>query len=159
MPDPVPTAQGKIIDAYAELLEGYTDLAGKTVITDRSRDDPLATEDLDAIVIYAEAWDFDDDDRQGQTIHRMLLNFDVLSDGAVHGAINRANQETIAHIVAAIHSDPVLGGRLEDARALNVAPPVDNGKSVGGASLQVALTFYTPLGDHFTIVGAGGTTF
>lgn len=156
---PLPTAAGKIIDAYKALFLTRPVLSEKDIFTDRSKDDPLATEDLDAIVIYAEAWEFGRDAEQGQWIHRMALNCDVIGHGSQHGAINRATQEIIGEIVAAVGSDPLLGGRLQDAQPGDIAPPMDNGRSVGGASLQIALTFYTPAYDLFTLVGEGGARF
>lgn len=80
--------------------------------------------------------------------------------GAVRiGVISRSAQERIAFILAAIGTDPTLGLRIEDIDERDVAPPMDNGKSVGGASLQVVCTFYTPRRDHFTIIGVGGDLF
>lgn len=156
MPD---TAQAKIIGAYAALLSGYAPLTGKTIITDRSPEDAIDREETPAIVIYPQAWSFDASPEQGQTIHEMLLNFDVIESSADVGIIGRAAQEAIANIIGAIHSDRVLGNRLEDAQEIDVAPPTDNGKSVGGASLQIKVQFITPRGDHFTILGLGGATF
>lgn len=158
MPD---TAQAKILDAYKALVEGYAPLAGKSVITDRSPEEAIEDAELPAIVIYFEAWDFRDAPELGQSmeLHTALINFDVIETSANVGFVSRRNAETIAHINAAVQTDPVLGGRIEDFRGMNVAPPMDNGKSVGGASLQAAIRFYTPLRDHFTIVGIGGETF
>ena len=146
------TAQGQILDAFGDLLRDYPDLAEENIITDRSPEEAIADEETPCTVIYCEAWRFDDAPMQGQTRHDMLINFECIETSANVGIISRANQARIAHIVAALHGDPTLGGRLEDCRPIDVAPPMDNGKSIGGASLQVAIRFYTPLGDHFTIV-------
>jgi len=146
------TAQGQILDAYGVLLGGWPGLDGETIFTDRSPEDAIDAEETPCTVIYCEAWRFDDAPMQGQTRHDMVLNFECIETSAHVGIVSRANQARIAQVVAALHSDPTLGGRLENCRPVDVAPPMDNGKSVGGASLQVLIRFYTPLGDHFTIV-------
>lgn len=157
MPDPRPTAQTKIVEAFATLFRDAPDLTDLPVFTDRAPDDGFdADTELPCLVITVEAWSFQNDFSQGQTRHSMIVNFDVLETGARVGVITRSAQERIAYVLAAIGDDPTLGLRLEDIDERDVAPPMDNGKSVGGASLQVACTFYTPRRDHFTIIGVGG---
>ncbi|WP_054944168.1 hypothetical protein [Novosphingobium sp. KN65.2] len=153
------TAQGKIIDAFKALFEADSDLSGIGIITDRSPDEAIADEEIPCIVISTEAWGFQNDFSQGQTRHELLINFEYIESSANVGIIGRKAQEVIAYMLAAIGSDPTLGGRLEDFDERDVAPPMDNGKSIGGSSLQGLCTFYTPRRDHFTIVGVGGATF
>ncbi|HUD29726.1 MAG TPA: hypothetical protein VMQ93_12695 [Novosphingobium sp.] len=160
MPEPLPTAQTKIVEAFAALFRAYPPLIGIPVETERGPDDTYDGEtELPRIVITVEAWRFENDASQGQTRHSMTINFDVLETSAQVGVISRSAQERIAFILAAIGTDPTLGLRLEDIDERDVAPPMDNGKSVGGASLQVVCTFYTPRRDHFTIIGVGGDLF
>lgn len=157
MPD---TAQTKIITAFAQLLGGYGPLADVSIITDRAPEEAVEAEEMPCIVIFCTAWSFDNTDwSQGQTTHRMVLNFEFIGSSEKIGIINRTAQENLAYILAAIGTDPTLGGRLEDFAEQDVAPPMDNGKSVGGSSLQAEVLFYTPRRDHFTIVGLGGTLF
>ena len=154
------TAEGKILNALETLLAEWPELTGRKIITDRIPDDALyPAVDLPAIVIYAEAWSFGASYEQGQTRHDMLINFECIETTAHVGVVSRENQACIAHIIAALHSDRTLGGRLEDMQERDVAPPMDNGRSVGGASLQIGVQFHTPRGDHFTIVGQGGDVF
>lgn len=160
MPDPVPTAQSKIVGAFAELLEGYAPLAGISVFTDRSPEDAVQDEEMPCIVIFCQAWAFDNTDwSQGQTTHKMTLNFEFIGTSEVIGIVNQKAQEVLAYVLMAIGDDPTLGGRLEDFEEIDVAPPGDNGKSVGGSSLQGICTFYTPRRNHFVIVGQGGDEF
>jgi hypothetical protein len=160
VPEPTPTAQTKIVEAFAELFRAAPDLISLPVHTDRAPDDGFdADTELPCLVITVEAWSFQNDFSQGQTRHTMIVNFDILETGAMVGVISRTAQARIAYALAAIGDDPTLGGRLEDIDERDVAPPMDNGKSVGGASLQVACTFYTPRRDHFTIIGLGGDIF
>lgn len=156
MPD---SAQGKILDAFAALYGGYAPLDDITVITDRSPDEAITGEELPCIVIGCEGWRFDPDMEPGSTFHTMILNFDFLETSANVGIVSRRAQEVIAYMLAAIGTDPTLGGRLEDIQEIDVAPPMDNGKSVGGSSLQCICTFRTPRRDHFTIIGVGGAEF
>lgn len=159
MPEAAPDALAKIIDAAVALALSYDPLANETFFADRSPEDAVGPDEMPAWVVFAEAWDFDSAMEQGQTRHQALINFERLESSASVGVISRANRAAIAHLVAALHTDRILGGRLEDLQELNVAPPMENGRSVGGASLQVAVTFYTPRGDHFTIVNDRDQTF
>lgn len=151
-------ALSQIMDQYKMLLEGFeprlndTPFSDYTILVDQSPDDAVEGDQIPAVVIYAEAYDFDNDFEQGQTVHTALLNFDVIETSQSAGVVGREARSAIAEIVRAIHSDRTLGGRLEDAQERNVAPPMDNGRSIGGASLQVAIRFYTSRGDHFTII-------
>ncbi|MGF7152617.1 hypothetical protein [Novosphingobium gossypii] len=157
MPEPLPTAQSKIVDAFAALLRAFPDLSGTPVYTERDPDDGLdADTELACIVISVENWTFQNDYSQGQSRHRMVVNFDYLETSARAGQVSRAAMEKVAFILAAIGTDPTLGGRLEDFDERDVAPPMDNGKSIGGSSLQGVCAFYTPRRDHFTIIGVGG---
>ena len=159
MPDPVPTAQGKIIEALRVLIEGYPTLGDEPVYANRAPEDAISHDDIPSILIFAGSWEFEDDEMQGQTLHDLLVYIERIETSANVGLVSAVNQEKIAHVVAALHSDPELGGRAQRVQPLNVAPPMDNIKSIAGASLQVRVQFYTPLGDHFTIAGMGGETF
>jgi len=152
-------ALAKIMDAFGVLAESYPALANETFFIDRSPEDGITVEEMPCWVIYAEAYDFDPAMEQGQTRHQALINFERVETSESVGVIGRANRVGIAHLVAALHQDRTLGGRLEDTQELNVAPPMENGRSVGGASLQVSVAFYTPRGDHFTIVNDYEQTF
>lgn len=154
MPDQQLDALAQIIDAFCALAEGYAPLATETFFPDRSPEDGITVEEMPCWVIYAEAYDFDPAMEQGQTRHQALINFERIESSETVGVISRANRAGIAHLIAALHQDRTLGDRLEDTQELNVAPPMENGRSVGGASLQVAIAFYTPRGDHFTIVSS-----
>jgi hypothetical protein len=158
--DPRPTAQTKIVEAFAALLRAHDQLRLIPIDADPEPDEAYDGDtDLPRIVITVEAWAFQNDFSQGQTRHTMILNFDVLESSAQVGVISRSAQERVAYILQAIGGDPTLGGRLEDFDERDVAPPIDNGKSVGGSSLQGTCTFFTPRRDHFTIVGVGGDLF
>lgn len=160
MPEAAPTAQTKIVEAFKTLFRSYPPISAKSVYTDRDPDDGIDADiELDCFVITVEAWTFQNDFSQGQTRHTMIVNFTYLETSARSGQVSQAAMEALAHLLAAIGTDPSLGTRVEDIDERDVAPPMENGKSIGGSSLQVAVTFYTPRRDHFTIVGVGGDLF
>lgn len=146
------TAQAKVLDAFKALIEGYTALSAIPVFSDRSPDDAIESGEVPCIVLSCEYWRFEDSPQQGQVIHTMLVNFDVIETQATVGTVNRKAQDRIAHIIAAVGTDPTLDDLIEEFDPIDVAPPMDNGKAIGGSSLQARVTFYTPRWDHFTIV-------
>lgn len=154
-------AIAKILDEWKAVLEASPALAGETIRSDLSPDEALDGEtDLPVIVIYTEAWDFDQSPYQGQTHHSVLINFERIESSANVGVVSRSNSEILAEVIKVIHANRTLGGRLESVEEQNIAPPgSDFRKSIAGASLQTIQHFYTPRGDHFTIVGQGGATF
>lgn len=153
------TAPDKIVDAWATLIGAWSDLSGETVIVDQSVDEAVEAESYPCTVIQIESWGFQRAMEQGQELHTIVVNFDRIDSSAQVGVVSRANRTALAHVVAALHSDPSLGGRLQDCDWRDVASPMADGKSVSGASLQAVAQFYTPAGDHFTIAGVGGDTF
>lgn len=145
-------ALSQVLDAFGDVMAAMPALSGETIKIDLSADEAVEDDILPCWIVYAEAYDFNDAPNQGQTQHDALINFERIETSANVGMVSRANRNAIASLIAGLHEDPTLGGRLQDLSTLNVAPPMDNGKSIGGASLQVKVTFFTPLGDHFTIV-------
>jgi len=159
MAEPQPDALAKIISAFVALATAHPALAAEPFFEDRSPEDAFDRDEMPAWAVFAEFWSFDPAPDQGQTRHTAAINFERVETSSSVGVISRGNREAIGHLVAALHSDRTLGGRIEDVQELNLAPPMENGRSVGGASLQVAVTFYTPRGDHFTIVNDADQTF
>lgn len=155
MADPTP-AIAKLEEAARDCLAAWPDLAGWAVLTETTTDVALAEEDGDAITIYTVGWQPDDDLMQGQTRHVVTLAFETASRGSATASIDRASQVAFARMVAAFHASDNLAGMVEDIQSIDVGT-VQNGKDVGGASLHIRFTFYTPLGDWFTIVGATQT--
>jgi len=156
MPD---TAFAKVENAFAEALRTWPDLAGYTVVTDRSVD--IAPEDNETdkqIAIYTAALAHDNSDEHGQTVHAAMIEFEVTSSAPGLG-LGSANLETIALIVAALSQDRTLGGRLQDWQEIDTVSPATNGKDVSAASLQIRAQFFTSRTDWFTLLGQGGLTF
>ena len=159
MPD---TALAKVEDALKALFEAYAPLDGVTFHTARSPDEAFDEEDLEAgaqVLILTDSFEFDHDESQGQTQVDALLICEVIELSSSAGIVTRNTQEVIAHMIAAIHADRTLGGRLEDLEEQDVAPSARNGVDASACSLLLKTVFYTPRGDLFTIVGPGGLTF
>lgn len=153
------TAIAKIEDALKALLQAYAPLSGWIIITDQSNDVAHEEGTDKTIAIYTVAYGFEIADEGGQTLHQATVEFEAISQTQAVGTINRTNHAALAHVVGAIAQDRHLGGRLQDIQETDVAPSGANGRDVGSASLQAAVQFYTPRGDHFTISGMGGQTF
>lgn len=159
MPD---TALAKVEDALKALFEAYAPLEGVTFHTARSPDEAFDEEDLEAgaqVLILTESFELNHDESQGQTQVDASLICEVIELSSATGVVTRNTQEVIAHMIAAIHADRTLGGRLEDLEEQNVAPSGRNGIDASACSLLLDTVFYTPRGDLFTIVGPGGLTF
>jgi len=158
VPEPL-VAIAKVEDALAAVLTASPALAGYTIVTDQSKDVAFEEGTDQLIQIYTVAYAFDQADEQNQTYHRASIEFEAISQTQTVGTISRANHAALAHVLAAFAGDRTLGGMVLDIQEIDVAPSGANGKDVGSASLQVTVEFFTPRGDHFTIVGLGGTLF
>ncbi|MGQ2942925.1 MAG: hypothetical protein ACT6Q7_02870 [Blastomonas fulva] len=156
------TALAKVEDALKALFEAYAPLDGVTFHTARSSDEAFDEEDLEAgaqVLILTESFEMAHDESQGQTQVDASLICEVIEISSSAGVVTRNAQEIIAHMIAAIHTDRTLGGRLEDLEEQNVAPSGRNGIDASACSLLLDVVFYTPRGDLFTIVGPGGSNF
>ncbi len=156
MPD---TAIAKVENALKAQLEAWPALSAYSIEADTNEAEAVEFEADKIIRIYTVAWTCDQSDEQGQTIHTATIEFEAVNSTQASGTISRANQEAIAHIVAAIASDRTVGGRLQDIQEVDVASAGADGRDADAASLQTTVQFFTPRDDWFTIVGAGGERF
>lgn len=149
-------AISKVEDRLGEVIAAYPALAGYTVQADAAPND---ASDAMTIVIYTTGYQMHQSDEQGQTRHAATMEFEVISGPSTFGSVSRQNQVAFAHIIAAIAADRSLGGMVEDIQEVDVAPVEQNGRDHAGASLQTAITFYTPRDDWFTVIGVGGALY
>jgi hypothetical protein len=151
-------ALNQVIDLIAAVISAKAELDTHTVVTDRPADEAFDEAELPAINIYAESIEFDAAYMQGHMMHTVFLNCDVLRIGDSLGQLSRRTLTDIGHIQAAIKADFNSGiGQLKDLQdieEINVAPPMDTGLNISGASLQYRVTFYTPTDDPFTLIPA-----
>lgn len=155
MPDP---ASRKILLAFKALIDPI--MGAQNTYIDLSDDEPLAANKRPAIALRIVSIDYDvAPDGMSQTMHRATLQCDCFSDATVSQAIDQKNQETIARIMERIGTDPVLGGRLQDINATGSSGSEMDGADTGCAILELAIIYFTPRYNYFTIVGHGGQTF
>lgn len=152
------TSLSKVEDALAAALAAHAALADHTVITDQPSDVALEDDQLPALVITTVAYRQEQSDEQGQTLHAAKIDVAAVHRGPAL-IIGRANYESLAHVIAAIHPDRTLGGRLHDLQENDLAPVDANKADAGAVSLQFDAIWFTRRGDWFTIVGQGGALF
>lgn len=152
------TSLSKVEDALKAALQSYPALADRTIITDQPSDVALEDDQIPALVITTVAYTQEQSDEQGQTLHAAKIDVASVVTGAAL-IIGRANYEALAHVIAAIHPDRTLGGRLHDLQERDVAPVDANRADAGAVSLQFDAIWFTRRGDWFTIVGQGGALF
>lgn len=132
-----------------------------TVAIDRSDDEPFSFDERPALAIRVPSVQLDTAPELGggMTRCRAAFELDFHSSQTSGETIDEANQRGIALLIAAIGADRTLGGRCENVEEQAISGSELDGATVGCAILSVDVTFYTPRGDLFTIVGVGGQRF
>lgn len=150
MADP---AIAQVEDMLQATLAAWPGLTGWAVVTDRRLDEALSEEEGNTVLIYTVQYQTICALESGQTEHKAVIEFEAVSHTPTIGTISRANHTALAHIAAAIAaSGRTLNGRIQWIEEVDVAPAEPRGKDVGGASLQMQATFFTPHDDWFSIV-------
>lgn len=142
----------QIIDALADVLRAADPLGGHTIITDQSSDVAFEAESYPLVSIGLTAWRPFNDRQQGQTMHEIEVEFEVVSGKETAGLISRNNMASLAHVLAAIAADRTLDGLIEDIQESQITPAGPEGIEAGSTVLVTTVTFYTPRDDLFTIV-------
>lgn len=146
----------QVLDLIKQVLDAKAELDAFTIVTDRPAEEAFSEEEMPALNIYAESLAMDTAYEQGQTICTAFINCDVLRMGDALGQLSRRTLADIGHIIAAIKTDRNSGtghlATLQDIEEVNVAPPMDTGLNISGASMQYRVQFHTPTDDPFTIV-------
>jgi hypothetical protein len=154
MPDPAIRIVQNRIRNECESIGGYN------VFVDRPDAEPFDEADYPAINIRAVTVQFDAaPDGQWQTMHRAKFQLDCISGREVGEAIDLINQRAVADIIAALHADRTLGGRLQDLNEIAVSGSELDGADIGSALLEIEALFFTPRGDFYTIVGQAGVHY
>lgn len=156
MPDPVPAIRKVQAAIKAQIFAAYPAL---NVIIDRTDDEPLDENEWPAAIIKMMVDEMSHGPEQGQCSHRVIVHIECQSGNTATNSIDAVNQMTIAQIVAAIHADRTLGGRVEDIEESTSDASENAGADAGAAVLLFETRYYTPRGDLFTIVGVGGVLF
>lgn len=148
----------QVLDLIKGALVADAGLTGWNIVTDRSADDAFQEEEMPAINIYAESLSIETALMQGQVIYDAMVNCDVLRMGDALGQLSRKTLEGVGLIQRAIRTSFNSGVGplvvLQSIEEQDVAPPMETGLNVSGASLQYRVVFYTPTDDPFTITPA-----
>lgn len=150
MPDILAPIQ--VRELIKDVIQTYPLLAGRRIITNRSKDDALSEDDGDAITIWCVAAKPVIEFGGHEVTWSAVYEFEVVSRTQPFGTIDDATMTTFGYIVAAIAPDRTLGGQIQDIQEIDIAPTVQYGTDVSGASLQVRAEFHTMRDDWFTLV-------
>lgn len=142
----------QVEDRLAVVLDAYAALSAYSVGVSESIDIALEDADLPALVIFTASYSFDVADENWNAIHRAEIQVEAINPTPATGSISRANRNALAHVVAAVAADRSLGIKLQDTQESDIAPTEPRGKDVDSASVSFTVQWFTPLGDHFTII-------
>lgn len=159
MAEPVPTAQVKIEQAVAEIIEEYPALAGWMLLTDQPIDVAIEGDDIQCLVLRSFGPEFDHSFEPGAQVLN-VLTIDV--EAIVRETCNikdRRAKEGLAHVQAALAADRTLGNRLQDLMEQDVAPGDGQRRDIGAVSMQWRAEYLTAPNDPFTIYGHAGMAF
>lgn len=157
MSDPTTPAVRKIQDRLKELFEAAR--PDMFWFIDRSDADPIPEAQRPAGMIRLLDVSFSMHTEMNQTIHRATCHVEFVSDGGCGETIDLVNQRGIADIVAVIGNDRTLGGMVHEIEENAASGAEADGADVGSALLELDVVWFTPRGDFYTIIGAGGATF
>lgn len=131
-----------------------------SLFVDRPDDRPLDVSELPAVVCRCTNVELGNGpDALHQMMHMAVFQFDCHSGGASGQTIDQIAQGMVADIVAALHEDRTLGGRIQGIEETGISGMAEDGADTGIAILEVTLFFFTPRGDFRSLVGIGGALF
>ena len=136
----------------AALAAQLTSLTGIRVYYDRQADEAVEAEERPALIIRFGQQSQSEHD-QSTTQHDVGLEVDLIVD--TDGGDTMVDQINLwaAKVVQAIHADWTLGGRLQNLVEHSVTPDNSHHTDLGNAILALDVTFFTPRGNWFAILG------
>jgi hypothetical protein len=117
--------------------------------------EPLSLDGKNAVVVQVGNVEVESFEYNAQTLYSTVVSFECYDHEANDDRIAAAHSA----IVAAVHADPTLGGRLQDFVPTSFEAARESGLDVGGSIIAFELKYFTPRGDMTMIVGAGGQLF
>lgn len=150
MADP---ALRKIVAALKTTLTGA---AIGTVFIDRAEEEPFDRGQLPAVNIFSgaavsfEAFD------NGTTLHRLSIDIDLIEKSDATSIDERLAQMESKAVASLWAEQPPLAGLAQSAVPVSTAPAGAAYSDAAARTLSVEILFLTPIGDHFTIIGASG---
>ncbi len=126
---------------------------------DRNEDEPLGEDEGDTIVVRLLASDISQGPEMSGSTHRATYQIEIMAREATGETRDEAVERMAGEVLAAIHSDRSLGGRVASVEEQAFTPASKPGQDATSAQMEVLIMFFTPRGDFNTIVGHGGTLF
>lgn len=154
MPEP---STRKVQEALRVLIDT---IPGLTVIVDRDDSEPVRQEERPAVLIRIPSVQIQPaPEGSWGYLLRALVHFECLSNNRIGETIDATNQQTISDIMAAIGTDPMLGGRLHIFEPTAISGSEQDGADVGSAIFEMEAAWFCNRYDLSTIVGQAGVHY
>lgn len=154
MPD---TAIRKILVAAKSVIDAG--VSGATIDLDRLPQEAFTEDDLPAITLEAGTQEPDILEWNGGWHWKTALQIGVVTANTLAGNFDENCRAIMGQAIQSLFADPTIDGRVEDITLQMVAPAFDEGVDNGALIADLTVTYHTPTGDMFTLVGHGGTRF
>lgn len=132
--------------------------AGMATVTwhiDRPEDQPFGNAEYPAGNILHTGTDFEPFSH-GETLHRAAISLDLIVGKKVGVSNSSQLDEIEADAVATLHANRTLAGLAQDVIPQSSEGNEQVAADEGARLLRFEILFLTPLGNHRTIIGAGG---
>lgn len=147
----------KVQDALYALFDTIPNL---TVLVDQSDEEPVPAAERPALLIRIPSVQIEPaPDGNWNYLLRALIHLECLSNNTAGETIDQTNQQTITDIMAAIGTDPTLGGRLQSIEPTAISGSEQDGADVGSAIFELEAVWFCPRYDLSTIVGHTGVHY
>jgi len=153
---PGTAAVRKVLEALQGRLEMVPGMVGRVYI-DRPQEEPFGNAEMPALNVRLLNIDFKPFDHAHDQ-HSADIDIDIVTDNRNDG-INADQADLAAATVETLWGDRFLEGRLQFLQPVSLSGDAQNGAEAGVAPLKYLLSYLTPVGDHFTIVGQSGIRF
>jgi hypothetical protein len=159
---PIPAIRKVQLEIKSAIEAARPDLVGKG-FTDRGNHEPFDSAECPAFNVRMIVDKIEYADDHANSLHRVTCQIDCHSPNSVAGTIDVINQTMIADIVGALHNARTaptnLGIMTEDIEEESSDSSEESGVDIGCAVLQIAITYRTPRGDLYNIIGQNGQIF
>ena len=146
------------LDKVLTALKTAINSAASLVEIDRTEDDAYGKGDLGtngAVNILHLRTDFEMR-AHAEHLHKARIDLDMVVAVEASASNGARLRDMEARLVAALWADRTLGGVVEDVMLLSSGGDEDVRADTGARPLSIEIHFLTPLGDHYTVIGAAG---
>ncbi len=141
----------QVLAALAAQLAG---IPGTTIYSDRTGLEPFDKDETPAISIRCSDVQFDTPMGLHTTQHKATIDIDIVERSAAASTIPARLQQRVAQVIAAVHADRTLGGRIQSIEEHQASADGNDTPDVGAIVLMFEATFDTPRGDFNTLLGS-----